>query len=43
MNAAAVSICMENGSAALKKLADDICPAESDDGVYQAFKKHGLM
>lgn len=43
MEAAAVSICMENGSAALKKLADDICPAVSDDGLYRAFKKHGLM
>ncbi len=43
MEAAAVSICMENGSAALKELADDICPAVTDDGLYQAFKKHGLM
>lgn len=43
MEEAAVSICMENGSAALKKLADDICPAVTDDGLYLAFKKHGLM
>lgn len=40
---AGLGICMENGSEQLKKLADDICPAVNSDGIWTAFKKHGLI
>lgn len=43
MEAAGLSICMENGSKKLKELADDICPAVSEDGIYRSFEKYGLM
>lgn len=43
METAAFSICMENGSEALKKVADEICPAVDEDGLYQAFKKYDLI
>lgn len=41
--AAGLAICMENGSEALKKLADDICPPVQQDGIYNAFLKHHLI
>lgn len=41
--AAGLAICMENGSEALKKLADDICPPVQKDGIYNAFLKHHLI
>lgn len=40
---AGVGICMENGSEKLKKLADEICPAVTADGLWKAFEKHGLI
>ena len=43
MEAAGFSVCMENGSQALKEIADDICKSVSEDGLYKAFKKHGLL
>ena len=43
MEVAGTSICMENGSPDMKKVADDICRSVSEDGIYQAFKKHGLL
>lgn len=43
MEAAGLSVCMENGSRKLKELADDVCPAVSADGIYQSFEKHGLF
>lgn len=42
MEAAGYSICMENGSDALKRLADEVCPAVEQDGLYHAFLKLGL-
>lgn len=36
-------ICMENGSEQLKVLADDVCPAVGENGLYQAFEKYHLM
>lgn len=36
------SVCMENGSKALKKIADEICPSVERDGLYHAFLKLGL-
>lgn len=43
METAANSICMANGSAELKKIADDICPTVLEDGLYKAFEKYGLL
>ena len=43
MEKAAVSVCMENGSEELKKLADYICPAVLEDGLYKAFEKYELL
>lgn len=40
---AGLGICMENGSGKLKELADEICPAVTEDGLSKAFKKHGLI
>lgn len=43
LGAAGFGICMENGSRELKKLADDICPSVSEDGIYKAFVKHRFI
>lgn len=43
MEVAGTSICMENGSEALKALADDICPSVDQDGIYKAFEKYHLI
>ncbi len=40
---AGLGICMGNGSETLKKLADEICPSVTENGLYQAFQKHGLL
>ncbi len=37
-----LSICMANGSDEVKALADEVCPAVTEDGLYQAFVSHGL-
>ncbi len=42
LEAAGLSICMENGSEGLKKLADDICPSVKEHGIREAFLKHHL-
>ena len=36
-------VVMENGSPSLKKKADYICPAVTENGIYQAFEKLGLL
>ena len=38
-----LSICMENGSRALKELSDKICPSVSDDGLARSFAELGLI
>lgn len=43
METAGYSVCMENGSDTLKKLADEICPCVEQDGLYHAFLRLGLM
>lgn len=43
MQTAALSICMENGSESLKKLADDVCPSVVQDGICHAFAKYHLI
>jgi len=37
------SVCMENGSPALKEKSDLVCPAVEDDGLYKAFEQLGLL
>ena len=39
----AYSVCMANGHPVMKEMADYICPAVSDDGLYKAFEKLGLI
>lgn len=43
LETAGLGICMENGSEAMKKLADDICPSVAEHGIRKAFLKHGLI
>ena len=43
MEAAGLGICMENGSAILKKMADDICPSVQEDGIRHVFLKYHLV
>lgn len=43
LETAGLSICMQNGSENLKKLADDICPSVQEDGIYNAFLKYHLI
>lgn len=42
METVGYSVCMENGSPALKEIADEICPSVEKDGLYHAFIKLGL-
>ena len=37
------SVCMDNGSPALKKLSTLVCPAVEADGLAWAFEKLGLV
>lgn len=43
LKTAGLGICMENGSAVLKKLADRICPPVMEDGLLRAFEEYGLI
>lgn len=43
IQAAGLGICMANGSEELKKIADEVCPAVDEDGLYKAFSRHGLI
>ena len=36
------SVCMANGSETLKKMADFVCPAVTEDGLAKAFEQLGL-
>lgn len=38
-----LSICMENGSEAVKRIADEICPSVTEDGLWKSFQEHHLM
>lgn len=40
---AGLGICMENGSAELQRMADDICPSVWNDGIRSAFLKYHLI
>ena len=37
------SVCMDNGSPALKKISSLVCPAVEDNGLAWAFEKLGLI
>ena len=37
------SVCMDNGSPALKEISDMVCPAVEEDGLYKAFEQLGLI
>ena len=37
------SVCMDNGHPQMKAMADYVCPAVGDDGLYKAFEKLGLI
>ena len=37
------SVCMDNGSPALKAKSDLVCPAVEEDGLYKAFEQLGLL
>lgn len=43
LQVAGVGICMGNGSETLKKIADDVCPSVSEDGIRAAFVKYRLI
>lgn len=43
METAGYSVCMENGSDTLKKLADAVCPRVEQDGLYHGFSSLGLL
>ena len=36
-------VCMENGSPALKKMSDLVCPSVENDGLAWAFRELGLV
>ncbi len=37
------SVCMDNGSPALKEKSDIVCPTVEEDGLYKAFEQLGLI
>lgn len=43
LEAARLGICMNNGSPALKEVADMVCPAVLEDGLYKTFEKLSLI
>lgn len=43
IQAAGCGVCMANGSAALMKIADMVCPPVTEDGLYSAFEKLELI
>lgn len=43
IEAAGLGVCMENGSPALKRVADSVCPPVSEDGLYKAFRTLKLI
>ena len=43
MEVVGLSVCMANGTETLKKMADEICPAVEEDGLYRSFEDHGWI
>ncbi len=42
IEAVGYSVVMDNGAQALKDIADEVCPAVTEDGLYQSFVARGL-
>lgn len=43
LQAAETGVCMANGSPALRKIADMVCPSVTEDGIYSAFERLRLI
>lgn len=43
LETAGLSICMGNGSQAVKELADEVGPSVTEDGIWKTFQKYHLM
>ena len=43
LQAAETGVCMANGSPALRKIADMVCPSVTEDGLYNAFERLRLI
>lgn len=43
LQTAALSLCMDNGAEALKKIAGAVCPGVSEDGLFRAFREYRLF
>ena len=43
IEAVGIGVCMENGSPALKKMSDLVCPSVEEDGLAWAFRELGLV
>ena len=43
METVGISVCMQNGSNALKDIADYVCPPYYENGIYEAFQRYQLL
>lgn len=43
MKMVGISVCMQNGSNALKDIADYVCPSYYENGIYEAFQRYQLL
>ena len=43
METVGISVCMQNGSNALKNIADYVCPPYYENGIYEAFQRYQLL
>ncbi|MDO5391738.1 MAG: HAD family hydrolase [Eubacteriales bacterium] len=43
MEMVGISVCMQNGSNALKNIADYVCPPYYENGIYEAFQRYQLL
>lgn len=43
MEMVGISVCMQNGSNALKDIADYVCPPYYENGIYEAFQRYQLL
>ena len=43
METVGISVCMQNGSNALKNIADYVCPPYYENGIYESFQRYQLL
>lgn len=43
IEAVGIGVCMDNGSPALKKIADAVCPSVTENGLYEGFRQQRLI